>query len=144
MFNERLREIRKNRKMRQEDLAKLLGVGKSTIAGYEKGFRQPKLEVVNKLAKIFNTSTDYLLGITDNPIPKEPITDLDILFKKNEREYEFKGKPVSNEDLEFFWNYLNRLNTNNNNNTNNSDNTNDNDNDNTNINNLDNNIEIKS
>lgn len=118
MFNTRLREMRKKFNMRQEDLAQKIGVGKSTIAGYEKGFRRPKLETINELADIFNTSSDYLLGLTENPSPKEPSKELSELFKEDD--YTYKGKPINNRDLEFILKYLDNV-TEDNTNTNDND-----------------------
>lgn len=109
LFNIRLREVRKHKKMTQETLANLLGVGKSTIAGYEKGFRKPKLETINKIAEIFNTSSDYLLGLTNSKTPKEPTKDLDKLLRDTEEEYNFKGQPITNKDLQFLLDYLDRI-----------------------------------
>ena len=58
----RLRELRKENKMSQENLGKLLGVSKVSISGYENGTRVPSLEVLNGILDIFGISADYLLG----------------------------------------------------------------------------------
>ncbi|WP_339321399.1 helix-turn-helix transcriptional regulator [Paenibacillus sp. FSL W8-0194] len=58
---------RKKRNLTQEELGKLVNVTKVSISGYESGNRSPDTETLQKLAEVFNVSTDYLLGRTDNP-----------------------------------------------------------------------------
>lgn len=60
---------------KQKDLAKELGVSDNTISYFAKGERAPNLEQIIKISKIFNVSTDYLLGIE-----KEPTNDKDLQF----------------------------------------------------------------
>lgn len=59
---ERLKTLRKQKGLTQEELGKMLGVGKSTICCYEKGTRNPSIENLVDLMFIFATSADYLLG----------------------------------------------------------------------------------
>ena len=61
----RLRELRVNKRLRQEQVAKIIGVTKSTISAYENDLRQPSFEILLKLANLYCVSTDYLLGRTD-------------------------------------------------------------------------------
>ena len=60
----RLKEIRQEKKLSQTDIAKALGVTRQAISLYEKGDREPKLETWQKLADFFNVPVDYLLGIS--------------------------------------------------------------------------------
>lgn len=62
-LNERIRALRKQKGLTQEQLAKRLWVTKSIISAYESGVRYPSLEMLIKLARIFFVSTDYLLGV---------------------------------------------------------------------------------
>jgi len=63
MFKERLKELRKKAHLTQEDLAKILGVERSSIGKYEGNSNvMPSNEVLNKIADYFCVSTDYLLG----------------------------------------------------------------------------------
>lgn len=62
-FKTRLKELRKQKSLTQEQLAKRLWVTKSIVSAYELGTRFPSLDVLIKLAYTFNVSTDYLLGI---------------------------------------------------------------------------------
>lgn len=70
----RLKEIRNNavhngHKMRQADLAELLGVTKLTVSNWENGKHEIKADKANEIAKLFNVSVSYLLGYSDK---KEP------------------------------------------------------------------------
>lgn len=58
----RLRELRKQKKATQEELAKYLNVHKTTYSGYENGTREPSIDTLCKLADYFNVSLDYLVG----------------------------------------------------------------------------------
>ena len=58
----RLRELRKENNMSQEDLGKLLGVTKVSVSGYENGNRVPSLDVLSQILDVFGVSADYLMG----------------------------------------------------------------------------------
>jgi transcriptional regulator with XRE-family HTH domain len=69
MIGERLKKLRKAQKIRQEDLAAVIGVQKSSISLYEMNKNYPSDKVKVEIAKFFNISLDYLLGIVDEPVP---------------------------------------------------------------------------
>ena len=58
----RLKELRKENRMSQSDLGKLVGVSKVAISGYESGSRIPSLDILYKKLDIFGVSADYLMG----------------------------------------------------------------------------------
>lgn len=62
-FGERLRELRKQKKLTQKQLAALIGVKNSVISFYEMGEHTPSPEVIVRLAAALHTTTDYLLGL---------------------------------------------------------------------------------
>lgn len=62
----RLKELRKIKKMTQQELANIIGVTKLTILRWEKGDRQIKSDKAQQLAEYFNVSVGYLLGYEDN------------------------------------------------------------------------------
>ncbi|WP_035099071.1 helix-turn-helix domain-containing protein [Anoxybacteroides tepidamans] len=70
-FGKRLRFLRKKMNMTQKDLADKFSLGESTIGMYERDEREPSFEFVKQLADFFNVTTDYLLGRTDDPNPRE-------------------------------------------------------------------------
>ena len=62
-FGNRLRQLRKDRKLTQQQLAELIGVKNSVISFYEVGERIPSPDVLRKLALALHVTSDYLLGI---------------------------------------------------------------------------------
>lgn len=97
MLGERLKRLRKMRGLTSNQVAEMVGVARSTYAGYETDHRQPPLETLHRLAEVLNTSTDYLIGLTDDPLPKEPTRDINKLLR--EKDLHFNGVPLSEEDL---------------------------------------------
>jgi transcriptional regulator with XRE-family HTH domain len=66
-FAERLKSLRIENNITQNDLARVLGFqSKSTITNYESNLRTPGNKTLTRIAKYFDVSTDYLLGLTDN------------------------------------------------------------------------------
>ncbi len=63
-FGEKIKKLRKEKKLTQKQLADLAGVAVSAISAYESGNRYPSYEVLINLSHIFRVSTDYLLGIS--------------------------------------------------------------------------------
>ncbi len=61
-FGKRLKELREEKKLTQEELGKLLNLSKANISKYEAESIQPNLESIEFLADFFNVSVDYLLG----------------------------------------------------------------------------------
>ena len=69
----RLREQRLNCGMTQSAVALHLGVNRTTYTKYETGEREPDFSVVTALAELYGCTTDYLLGMSDNPTPEDKI-----------------------------------------------------------------------
>lgn len=65
MFNNRLKECRLECGLTQLQVAQSLGVTLPAISQYEKGIREPSLELLVKYCKLLNVSADYLLGLSD-------------------------------------------------------------------------------
>lgn len=63
---ERLKRLRQSMHLSQEQVARLLGVDRSTISSYESNVRQPPLDTLSRIADVFGVSTDYLLGRTSD------------------------------------------------------------------------------
>lgn len=66
MFPYRLKQLRENADLTQDELAKKLNLTQSTIAYYESGRKMPTLENTKAIAELFDTSLDYLLGLSEN------------------------------------------------------------------------------
>ena len=62
-FGTRLKNLRKQAGLTQQQLAAQLGITKSVVSFYELQERSPSPEVLVKLAAIFHVSADYLLGL---------------------------------------------------------------------------------
>lgn len=61
--------------MTKKEVAELLKIDQSTYGKYELGKRQPDSEMLKKLADIFNTSVDYILGRTEKYNPADEIAN---------------------------------------------------------------------
>lgn len=68
MIGERLQELRKDKGISQAEIAKILGVSHYTISSYECNRSDPDDKSKIILAKLFDVSLDYLLGLIDEPI----------------------------------------------------------------------------
>jgi transcriptional regulator with XRE-family HTH domain len=65
VFNQRLREIRLEKGLRQKDVADALGLTLRAICNYEAGTREPSLDLLISICKYLDVPADYLLGLTD-------------------------------------------------------------------------------
>jgi transcriptional regulator with XRE-family HTH domain len=64
MFDKILKELREEKKLTQNEIAKLLNVSRASISAYENRTNDPSLDVLIRMADFFNVSLDYLLGRT--------------------------------------------------------------------------------
>ena len=62
-FGLRIKELREQRKMSQEQLGRRVNRSKSVICSYENNIKTPPLDILTKIAVVFNVSLDYLVGI---------------------------------------------------------------------------------
>lgn len=87
MLGERICALRKERGWSQVELAKKLNVAKQTVSNWENENIQPSIEMLVRLAKIFDVSTDYLLGLDAIPhlntdgLPANVIAHLALLIE---------------------------------------------------------------
>ena len=65
----RIRDMRTDRGLTQEDVAKILHVSQNTYSQYEIGTTRYPLDAVVQLAEFYGVSVDYLVGLTDEPTP---------------------------------------------------------------------------
>lgn len=70
MTKTRIRFLREQSGKTQGELADLLNVKRYTVSDWENERTEPDIESINNLSKIFNVSTDYLLGLSDIPNPQ--------------------------------------------------------------------------
>ncbi|MFT8322429.1 MAG: helix-turn-helix transcriptional regulator [Bacillus sp. (in: firmicutes)] len=69
-----LNELRKQNNWSLQETADLLGIAKSTYAGYESGYREPSLRALIQIADLFDVSIDYILDRKNSPIKIELTT----------------------------------------------------------------------
>ena len=67
LFAYRVKKLRRQRKLSQQELGEALGLTQKTISAIESGNRTTTIEKLILLAKFFDVSTDYLLGLKDEP-----------------------------------------------------------------------------
>ena len=67
MYFRRLRDLREDSDLTQTEVADFLGIKQTVYSRYERGFQNIPLEYLIKLAEKYKVSTDYILGLTDNP-----------------------------------------------------------------------------
>lgn len=102
-FGEKLKKLRTNRHMTQDELGAIFENPKaqSTVGTWERGVRQPSMEDLISIAKFFNVSVDYLLGISEEE------RRVEIYKKENPKELKeflqqnsilFNGAELSDED----------------------------------------------
>lgn len=71
MISNRLRDLRDDKDLKQKDLANYLNCSQVAYSHYELGKRDIPNEVLIALAKFYNTTTDYILGLTDDICPRK-------------------------------------------------------------------------
>lgn len=81
MISDRLRQIRKEHKLTQQNIADVLGVDRTTYTVYELGTTTPSAATLVKLSQIYNVTVGYLLGVEEN----NPLLKKETYFDKNER-----------------------------------------------------------
>lgn len=72
-MNDRLKKLRQSNNLTQKDISKKLEISQSLYSKYENGNKTIPLYILSKLARILNTSIDYLIGDTNQiePYPKK-------------------------------------------------------------------------
>ena len=65
----KLRELRREQNWTQSQVAQRIGRTASVVSAYENGIRQPSYEALIKLARLYNASSDHLLGISGRRSP---------------------------------------------------------------------------
>ena len=71
MYYPRLRDLREDQELKQKEVAAVLGINQRVYSNYETGKREIPTHHAIRLAVLYNTSTDYILGLTDNPASYE-------------------------------------------------------------------------
>lgn len=82
----RLKQLRKERNLNQEEFAEILGTARSTVSLYESGRRTLNSETITKICSFFGVSVDYLYCRTDNrnSVTAAPGFDIDMTLLNND------------------------------------------------------------
>jgi len=81
-FSARLKKAREYNGFTQNEVSKSLKIGRSTYAGYESGLREPDIETIAMLSRLYCISADWLLGLT----PDSGINAINQVLEERERE----------------------------------------------------------
>lgn len=87
MLSQRVRELRLANSWSQVELATRLNIAKQTVSNWENDNIQPSIEMLIRLCRIFNVTTDYLLGLDDVPrisvegLPAPVVAHLSLLIE---------------------------------------------------------------
>ena len=106
MFSARLKNLRTAKNITQKDLALLIGLDRTSVTKWETKGVVPDPQTLSKLASFFAVTTDYLLGVSNDPRPHNPSTGKEASARET-RQLEqllemdgltFKGAPLSEDD----------------------------------------------
>lgn len=88
MLGQRLRQLRRQRRKTQEEVARALGLKRARYSHYENGRNEPDAELLQKMAAYFDVSVDYLLGNESNDENnKSDLNVIDLLKEIKKRPY---------------------------------------------------------
>lgn len=76
-LGQRIKDRRKEKKFTQIEVARRLGIDNTTISKWESDVYEPDADTLAKLAELFDTTSDYLLGLTNDPSPTKKDTKND-------------------------------------------------------------------
>lgn len=106
MFSCRLKQLRESLGMTQDELAKKLNLTQSTIAYYESGRKMPTLENAIIISNLFDTSLDYLFGVSDCRTAENIKESEDIYYSNTMLDDTINLSPESLKDLKIFIKFL--------------------------------------
>ncbi len=66
IYHERIKGLREDRDYKQAEIAKILNVRQNTYSQYENGVNNIPVDVIIELAKFYDVSSDYILGLSNN------------------------------------------------------------------------------
>lgn len=95
MLGQKIRDLRKQKRLSQTELGKYIGVSQTTVTAWEKGRAEPSSGYLSKLADYFNVTTDYLLGRPEKQNEAQTEQDLE---RALDNAHSFSGKPLSDHD----------------------------------------------
>ncbi|WP_125582540.1 helix-turn-helix domain-containing protein [Lacticaseibacillus suibinensis] len=101
MLQDRLRELRTQKHLTQEQVADKLGITRPAYTAYEAGKRQPDYSSLRQLADLYGVTTDYLLGQNDTPkwaTEKDSLDLKEVLEGNVQPSFNFGGEDITDDD----------------------------------------------
>ena len=104
----RLRDLRKNRRLTQEEFGEIISVTQQNISKYENDVYEMPIDVLVKVSKYFNVSIEYLLGLTEI---KRDIAGQVVVNKTVDEYYDLVEafKTLGDEDQELIWSIIEKM-----------------------------------
>ena len=99
-FSERLKELRKQAKLTQVELAGKLGIVQSSYADWERGKKKPTQDNLVKIAQVLNVSVDYLVGNSEEK--SDDLDNIELLFRMNSKGLTEEEKEIFKKELIVF------------------------------------------
>lgn len=106
MLGNNIKELRKNKRMTQKDLAEAMRVSQQTVGAWETERAIPGADTLSDLADYFNVTTDYLLGRPEKKDDDAKTADIEDLDKMIDNARSFGGKKMTENDREIIKAYL--------------------------------------
>lgn len=106
MLGNNIKELRKNKRMTQKDLAEAMRVSQQTVGAWETERAIPGADTLSDLADYFNVTTDYLLGRPEKKDDNAKTADIEDLDKMIDNARSFGGKKMTENDREIIKAYL--------------------------------------
>ena len=106
MFSERIKKIRKDLSLTQEEFSDKIGISIDTIQKWEKGTSTPRISVAEKVASALEVSLGYLLGINDKLSEKQTSSENMFFFKSGDQEVKI---PNTEENRQLFLTIIEKM-----------------------------------
>ena len=102
MLAERIKELRKKRKLSQRELAERINVSQQTVGSWETGRSEPNSDMMLRLSELFGVTLDYLLGKNQTPIwaNDKDTNDLEKFLTDTEGSMTYGGEDLTEEEKE--------------------------------------------
>ncbi|HLR58863.1 MAG TPA: helix-turn-helix transcriptional regulator [Pseudogracilibacillus sp.] len=101
VLGKRLKQARSDAGLKQIDAAEKLGISNGTLSGYERNYRDPDTDILNRMAELYEVSVDWLLGINntkDNQISDEDYIDEELQDFIDNVKVWYKEEPETKEE----------------------------------------------
>lgn len=98
-FSERLKNLRKQARLTQVDVAGKLGISQQAYASWERGIKKPTQENLVKISQVLNVSIDYLVGNSDEGVKEDELDNVELLFRMNSKGLTEEEKKIFKKEL---------------------------------------------